>query len=262
MHPFLALDPPHLFGHRGACGVAPENTLISFERAWEAGVAYLETDCHATRDGEIVLLHDATVDRTTDGEGPVSARTYAELTKLDAAYRFTPDRGVTFPFRGQGVRIPRLADLITAFPDARINLEIKQAEPDIAEQVLRVIRRAGADQRLLLAAEDDAVMASIQSTSPQTALGTSTGGVVAFFEALRSGHLSELRPAGHALQIPPTALGEDLVTSASVEAAHSLGLVVHVWTINEPAEMRRLLELGVDGLMSDFPTRLFQAANR
>ena len=260
MHPFLALDLPHLFGHRGASGEAPENTLVSFERAWAAGVSYLETDCHATSDGVIVLQHDATLDRTTDGEGPVSARSYAELQQLDAGYRFTLDGGVTFPFRGTGIRIPRLSELISAFPEARVNLEVKAGEQDTVDEVMRLIRRANAEARFLLAAEGDAIMARIRGACPGTALGTSRAGVFAFFAALREGRIADFAAPGDALQIPPTAFGQELVTLASIEAAHSLGMQVHVWTINDPSQMRRQHALGVDGLMSDYPGTLVREA--
>lgn len=260
VHPFLAPAPPHLFGHRGASGEAPENTLASFERAWAAGVAYLETDCRATRDGEIVLLHDASVERTTDGDGSVSELGWAQVQRLDAGHRFSSDGGATFPFRARGVRIPRLADMIEAFPDARINLEIKQAQPDIVAEVLRVIRGADAEERFLLAAEDDAIMERIRAADPGTAVGTSMAGVAAFYKALADGRIAEFEPQGQALQIPARALGQDLVTPEALAAAHALGLRVHVWTVNDPDEMRRLLRLGVDGLMSDFPERLVREA--
>ena len=115
MHPFFDIRPPHLFAHRGASAEAPENTLPAFARAIEHGVRYLELDCHATRDGEIVVLHDAELERTTNGEGPVSAYTYAELQRIDAGYRFSPD-GHAFPFRGSGVRVPGTGlDRLSAF---------------------------------------------------------------------------------------------------------------------------------------------------
>ncbi len=260
MHPFLALDRPHLFGHRGASGEAPENTLASFEQAWAAGVSYLETDCHATSDGVIVLQHDATVDRTTDGAGSLSAHRYADLQQLDAGYRFTPDGGVTFPFRGTGIRIPRLSELISAFPEARVNLEIKSGEQSTVDEVVRLIRSANAEHRFLLAAEGDAIMARVRSACPGTALGTSRGGALAFFAALDEGRIADIDAPGDALQIPPAAFGRELVTRASVEAAHSLGMQMHVWTINDPSEMKRLLALGVDGMMSDYPGALVRAA--
>jgi glycerophosphoryl diester phosphodiesterase len=259
VHPYLDAPRPHLFAHRGASGIAPENTHVAFERAIALGMRFLETDCHATHDGEIVLCHDATLERTTDGEGPIAGHTYAEIAALDAGYRFSPD-GHGFPFRGRGVRIPRLEDVLAAWPEARINLEVKQAGPPIAHEVVRLVQKAKAVHRVLLAAESDAILASLRALEPGTALGSSREDVVAFFGALDAGALDAFRPGGHALQIPPRALGRELVTPASIRAAERVGLAMHVWTINDDAEMRRMLRMGVHGVMSDFPDRLLGAA--
>src|SRR5262245_63562759 len=105
-------------------------------------------DCHATADGELVILHDEDLARTTDAEGPVRERRFSELERIDAGYRFSPDGGRTFPFRGTGVRIPRVAEILAAFPEARVNLEVKQEDPPIAEEVVRAVRRAGAEHRV------------------------------------------------------------------------------------------------------------------
>jgi glycerophosphoryl diester phosphodiesterase len=141
-----------------------------------------------------------------------------------------------------------------------VNLEVKQTEPPIAEEVVRIVRRAGAERRLLLAAEDEAILAQLRALDPGTALGSSLADVVEFVRAGAEDRLDAFAPRGHALQVPAHALGRPLVTREFVASAHARGLVVHVWTINEPAEMRRLLALGVDGLMSDFPARLVAAA--
>lgn len=260
MHLYFDIPRPHLFAHRGASGEAPENTRVAFERALGYGIRYLEMDCHATADGELVILHDADLARTTDVDGPVRERRFAELERIDAGYRFTPDGGRSFPFRGRGVRIPRLAEILAAFPDARVNLEVKQDDPPIAEEVVRAVRRAGAERRVLLAAEDEAVLAKLRALDPGTALGSSLEDVVEFVRAGAEGRLASHRPRGHALQIPPEALGRPLVTPELLAAARRLGVFVHVWTINEPREIRRLLALGVDGVMSDFPDRLIAAA--
>ena len=259
MHPYLAVAKPHLFAHRGASGVAPENTLPAFARADEVGVAYFETDCHATRDGEIVLCHDPSLERTTNGAGPISAIEFRDLERLDAGYRFTRD-GHTYPFRDSGVRIPRLLDILEQFPHARINLEIKQAEPPIVDEVIRLLVRTGAAARTLLAAEHEPILAQIRARDPGTALGSSRDDVFAFFGALDEGELDGFRPRGHALQIPLEAAGRVLVTAETIAAAARVGLAVHVWTINEPSEIRRLLAMGVDGVMSDYPDRLLAAA--
>ena len=204
MHPFFDTPTPHLFGHRGASAHAPENTLPAFERACQAGVPYLETDCHATSDGEIVLLHDPEVNRTTDGEGRIGTLTFAEVERLDAGFRFTPDDGRTFPFRGTGVRIPRLVEVLERFADARINLEVKSDLPAVAEEVVRIVRRTGATERMLLAAGEDGVLEHIRKLDPGTALGSSLSDLVAFFRAVQKGEVDRFEPHGHALQIPPT----------------------------------------------------------
>lgn len=259
MHPYFDIPRPHLFGHRGASAEAPENTLPAFTRALERGVPYLELDCHATRDGEIVILHDAELERTTDGEGPVSARSFAELERLDAGYRFSPD-GRSYPFRSCGVRVPRFSEVLAAFSGVHLNLEVKQAEPPIAEQVVRMVRGANAASRVLLAAAEEPILGSIAALDPGTALGSSTADVIEFVKAAAEGRLASFAPRGHALQIPPDAFGRPLVTRELVQAAHALGLFVHVWTVNEADEMRRLLALGVDGLMSDDPGLLVRTA--
>ncbi len=259
MHPYFESGGLELFGHRGASGELPENTLPAFARAWQQGVRYLEMDCHATRDGQIVVFHDATLERTTDGRGRISALSYAEVSRLDAGYRFSPD-GESFPERGRGFRVPLLADVLREFPDARVNLEVKQADPPIAEAVLELIRRAKAAERVLLAADEPEILARIRALRPATALGSSRADVLAFYLALRDGALEAHRPAGHALQIPTSFLGQPLVTPESVGAARALGLHMHVWTVNDEDEMRALLRAGVHGVMSDFPGRLVRVA--
>lgn len=242
---------PRLFGHRGAAGVAPENTLPSFRRGHADGVDVLELDVHATRDGEVVVLHDPTLERTTDGAGPVAALTFAELARLDAGHRFSPDGGRTFPFRGQGIRVPRLAELVREFPDVPLNIEIKPEGADIVAAVVAMVRAARA--RIVLAAEHDTIMQAIRSAAPEVPTSCATGEVAAFIGALQAGEPPALPAGAVALQIPPSFGDVTLVTRESVAAAHGLGAEIHVWTINEPAEARRLLALGCDGIMTDVP---------
>ncbi len=242
---------PRLFGHRGAAGVAPENTLPSFRRALDDGVDVLELDVHATRDGEVVVLHDPTLDRTTDGGGPVAGLTFAELGRLDAGHRFSSDGGRTFPFRGQGVRVPRLADLLRELPDAPLNIEIKPEGAEIIAAVVAMVRAARV--RVVLAAEHDSIMQAIRRAAPDIPTSCATGEVAAFIGALQAGARPELPDGAVALQIPPSFGEMTLVTAESVAAAHAFGAEVHVWTINDAAEARRLLALGCDGIMSDVP---------
>jgi glycerophosphoryl diester phosphodiesterase len=242
---------PRLFGHRGAAGVAPENTLVSFTRALADGSDILELDVRATADGEVVVIHDATLERTTDGAGPVSAHTLGEIVRLDAGFRFTPDQGRTFPYRGQGVSVPRLADLMRECPGVPLNIEIKQADPPIVTAVVRLLRAAGA--RVLLAAEADGIMREIRLQAPEIPTSCSAGEVAAFVTALGCGQTPALPAGAVALQIPERFGDLTLVNAESLAAAHALGAEVHVWTVNDPREARRLVALGCDGIMSDFP---------
>lgn len=251
LRPGFEGKPPRLFGHRGAAGVAPENTLVSFRRAREAGVDVFELDVHATRDGEVVVLHDPTLDRTTDGAGPVAALTFAELERLDAGHRFTADGGRTHPFRGQGVRVPRLAELLAELPDVPLNIEIKCEGAGIIDAVVGMARAARA--RVVLAAEHDVIMRAIRAAAPDLPTSCATGEVAAFIGALQSGTSPTLPEGAVALQIPPTFGDVTLVDAASVAAAHALRAEVHVWTVNDPDEARRLLALGCDGIISDVP---------
>lgn len=250
---YLAAPRPRVFGHRGAAGVAPENTLPSFALAAALGATYLELDVHATSDGEIVVLHDPLLDRTTNGEGPVRERRWCDVAALDAGWHFTHD-GRNYPYRGQGVRVPRLADVVAAHPAQLLNIEIKQADPPIVAATLDVLRRGAALERTLLAAEQDDIMTAIRAAvGDAVATGMSVGDVLAFMDRWLRDDWAGYAPPGAALQVPPAHGGVEIVTRASVAAAHRVGLEVHVWTINDPAEIDRLLDLGVDGVMSDLP---------
>jgi glycerophosphoryl diester phosphodiesterase len=244
---------PRVFGHRGAAGVAPENTLASFRRARADGADVFELDVHATADGEIVVLHDPTLERTTDGAGPVSSLRFAQVAGLDAGFHFTPDGGRTHPFRGGGVRVPRLAELVREFPDVPLNIEIKQETPSIVADVVALLRAARTT--VVLAAEHDAIMTAIRLAAPEIPTSLAAGEVAAFIGALQQGVAPALPAGAVALQIPPRFAAIELVTSESVAAAHALGAEMHVWTINDADEMRRLLALGCDGIISDLPAR-------
>jgi len=253
---------PRVFGHRGAAGVAPENTLASFALASALGAEYLELDVHATRDGTVVVLHDPTLDRTTEGCGPVRECSDSGLARLDAGHRFTTD-GRTFPYRGQGVRVPTLESVLSAFPTHRFNVEIKQESTANVDTVLDVIERTGCRERVLLAAAEDTIMAAIRGAvgSPMPT-GMSAGDAAQFFARLQGGEWADYTAPGHALQIPPSHAGLDLVTPESVAAAHQQRLEVHVWTINDAEEIERLLDLQVDGIMSDLPGLVATAIRR
>jgi glycerophosphoryl diester phosphodiesterase len=239
----------------------PENTLLAFEESLALGIHFLETDVHATRDGVLVLHHDERVDRTTNGSGLIRDMHYAELSRLDAGYRFTRD-GQTFPCRGQHLKIPSLLDVFLLSEDARLNVEIKASEKNIAEQLWNLIDSHGFYDRILVAAEDDRQVQRFRRCSGGR-VATSAGRreALKFWALSRIGMERLLSLPFDALQVPTTFKRLVVVDDKLVRAAHRNGIQIHVWTVDEPAEMRRLLNVGVDGLMSDRPDRLSALAS-
>jgi glycerophosphoryl diester phosphodiesterase len=253
----LKSDWPVTFAHRGASCKAPENTLEAFRAAIEAGAAGLELDVHMTRDGRIVVVHDATVDRTTDGSGAVREMTLEEIRGLDAGYRFSPDRGFSYPYRHRNLRVPTLEEIFHEFPGAAVNVEIKEAGPGIERAVLSVIEEAGAEGRTLVASGKHEVIERFrQVAGREIPTAASRREIRTFYLLSRLRLEGLLRPAYDALQIPVSYRGIRLVTPRFVEAAHDRGVRVDVWTINDPSEMRFLLDLGVDAVMTDRPETL------
>lgn len=249
---YLEGPRPRLFAHRGASGTHPENTLAAFAAGVAGGADRLELDVHATADGHVVVLHDAALDRTTDGAGPVRARTLAEVRALDAGAQFMAPDG-RHPWRGRDVRVPTLAELLVAHPDVPLNIEIKQDDPAIEDAVLRVLDQHGARERTLLAAEHASIMSRIRAAAPDVLTSCSAAEAAEFVFRLHDGQLAGWWSPAVALQVPPRYQDIEIVTAESVAAAHELGLEVHVWTINTAEEIDRLLALGVDGIMTDLP---------
>lgn len=252
-----------ILGHRGAAAHAPENTLLSFERALALGADAIETDVQITADGIPVLMHDDVLGRVTNATGRVDTLALAVLREVDAGHAFTlEDRGTVHPeaptsFRGQGLQIPTLEEAFAAFPSARFNLEIKT---DVDLAVARVVALVGkfdrADRTLLTAADGD-TMASIRAELARSQVPAATSAsvpeVAAMAVAAAEGEPSP--PEIECLQIPATFGDAPLVTPELLAHTRAHGVQVHVWTINETDEMHRLLDLGVDGLVTDFPER-------
>jgi glycerophosphoryl diester phosphodiesterase len=259
-YPFFSGDKPRIIGHRGAAGETPENTLVSFQRAMEDGAQFIELDGRGSRDGEVIVMHDATVRRTTNGTGAVSKQNLKGLEALDAGYRFSRDGGKSYPYRGRDIRISTLKEIFDALPLTRFIVEIKQARPSIVKKVLECARQAGKKETVLLATEQDQIMREIrqelQASGLSVATGFSYGEVAAFMSWLAGGRREAYTPAGQAFQIPCEYGGMTLVNEQTLGAAHDLGVEMFVWTVNDRKEMARLLGLGVDGIITDFPARL------
>lgn len=253
--PFMRHDTPLFFAHRGGSLLRPENTMPAFEHGMSFGADALELDIQQARDGELVVIHDPTLDRTTSGSGPVGAYSLDELRRIDAGYQFTADGGATFPYRGQGITIPTLRDVFERFPDTRINIDLKESTPSREERLWALIQEYAAEDRVCAGCFSHAALARFRRlTGRRVATSASPREVRGFLLAAVS-HTTGwwLRPGYDALQVPDTYGSVRVVSRTSVEAAHHLDIDVHVWTVDEGDHMRALLALGVDGLMTDRP---------
>lgn len=265
---------PRNVAHRGASEVSPENTLEAFRRAREAGAGGLELDVHLSSDGHVVVIHDESLGRTTDGSGEVRDMTLEELRSLDAGYRFVPGGipelgssegreaaggGEKHLYRGMDAKIPTLREVLGEFPETTINLDIKEATPGIEKAVLEEIDRAGARDRVLVASQKGAVISRFRILSGE---GERVATAASKWEVARFLALSRLRleglsnPSYQALQIPVEYGGVEFATERFVKAAHSRGVRVDVWTVDDPREMRRILDLGADSVMTNRPGEL------
>lgn len=249
---------PLVFAHRGGGGLFPENTLEAFRYSAEMGVDVLELDIHSTADGALVVMHDADVARTTNGSGRVNELTLAELKRLDAGFHFTPDGGRTFPLRGRGITIPTLAEIFDSFPDTTFNVEPKQAEPSVTKPLCEMIRARRMTEKVIVGSFRQQAIDEFRAACAEVATSATPAEVRDFLALYKLGLGETYRPPMQVLQIPERLGALQIVSRDFVETARRLNLQVHVWTINEPADMQRLLEMRVDGIMTDYPDRLLK----
>ncbi|HUM12221.1 MAG TPA: glycerophosphodiester phosphodiesterase [Myxococcaceae bacterium] len=258
MHPFLAgLRPTLHIAHRGGALLAPENTLAAFGAAvdrWRTDM--LELDLHATRDGELVVSHDPTLQRCTDGEGRIAEHTLAELQRLDAGFHFTLDRGRTYPFRGQGVRMPTFREVLRAFPGLRLNVEVKAEAPGVEAAVADLLRVEGAGQRVCLGSELDSLAGRLVEAAPEVCAFYPRDALTELVLAIKSGSEPPDDPRFQVLDMPLDYGEVRLVDAPFLEATTRLGRWVNVWTVDEVETMRALVAIGVGGIMTDRPDLL------
>jgi len=236
--------------HRGGKRVAPEETLPAFQDAAGIGVDVLEMDLHATSDGVVVCMHDASVDRTTDGTGAIKDMTFDQLRELDAGYQFTTDGGQSYPFRGQGVVVPSLEEVLSAFADFYFIMEIKQSSPSIVDAVLDVLERTGTSDRVIIAATDDNVIEEVRENSPDIFTSFAAGETLTFFTLEPRDERTYQPPAG--FLHPPW----EAADAEFMDRARKFDLKVHVWTVDDRPTMERCIDLGIDGIMTDDPALL------
>ena len=230
---FLDHPGPLAFAHRGGAGDWPENTMPAFEHAVALGYAYVETDVHVTADGTLVAFHDDHLDRVTDRTGAIADLTWAEVSAAEVG--------------GSG-RIPLLEDILGAFPTVRVNIDPKA--DSAVEPLAEVILRTGSTDRVCVGAFSDSRLARLRDlVGPRLCSSLGPGGTAKLIAASKGLPTGQLHAA--CAQIPVSAKGVPITTPALVEAAHDRGMQVHVWTVDDPDEMGRLLDMGVDGIMTD-----------
>lgn len=269
--------------HQGGEIEAPSNTLFAFKTAKDKGADVLELDVHATADGEIVVLHDATVDRTTDGSGSVDDMTLEEIKSLDAAHWFVPDCGTchnrpvdAYAYRGfatgerdipeelgdfepNDFKIPTLREVLETFPRDLINVEIKATAPDTTpyeEDLAALLQEFERSDDTIVVSFLDQSVETFKLFAPEVSTATGTVEAGAFWASTQGPLPGAPNPRHHALQVPITFEGVTVVTEEFVTEAHANGFAVHVWTINDRDTMQWLLDIGVDGIMTDRPTLL------
>ncbi len=238
--------------HRGSRILWPENTWLAFDAAVDdLGYHYVETDIQVTRDGVVVVFHDETLERTTNGVGTVADWNWEDLQHLDAAYTFSPD-GEHYPYRGQGIGIPRLDATFDRYPGVCFNIDLKAqgSEWPVADIIARTKRT---DSVLIGSFTDRRIARFRRITKGRVATSAGPSAAMAMFAASRLGRTSK-RPV-NAYQLPRSVKGA-AVDRKLVDAVHRAGAHIHVWTVDEPSDMHELLDLGVDGIITDRPDLL------
>jgi glycerophosphoryl diester phosphodiesterase len=251
-----------VYAHRGGAALRPENTLASFDNGLSLGADGLEFDVHLSRDGVVVVHHDATLERTTSGRGRVSALTADELAQLDAAYWFSPaaegarraehTAAQSFPLRGQGHGVPRLGKVLSRYPGVPLIIELKVNDPELARRAIDEVRLAGALDRVAFGSFGWRVLRAARQYEPRIPTGASREEVrLALYRSWLRWPLGS--PSYREFQVPERSGPTRIVSRRFVAHAHRAGLPVKVWTVNDPHDMRRLLDWGVDAIISDRP---------
>lgn len=262
------LPQPLVMAHQGGDGEHPSNTMAAFMHAVKIGVDVLEMDIHSTSDGVLVVIHDATIDRTTDGSGRVNDYTFEALRAFDAAYRWPTlddEEGSPmddFPYRDTGITIPALEEVLRAFPNMLMNIEIKQRTPSITQPLCELLRETEMTERALIASFDGATIREFRAACPEVATAAAQDEVTPFVLLAQVGLTGAYQPTAFAFQVPERAQGLNILSIESVAAAQSRNVAVHAWTINQTDEMQRMVKYGVDGIITDYPSEVLRLLGR
>ena len=241
---------PVVFAHRGGAALAPENTVAAFDAGLAAGAHGLELDVRLSLDGVAVVIHDPALDRTTDATGPVDGRTARELAALDAGFRF--ERDGAYPFRGCGLGIPALRAILDRYRTTLLIVELKSADPRLARAVVDDIRATGSVGRVTVGSFQKGALDAVRALDPALRTGADMDDVRSGVNPA-PGAAVTARPVFDAFQVPEIYAGLRIVTPDFIARAHDAGVTVTVWTVNRVDDMQRLIDWGVDGIITDRP---------
>jgi len=245
-----------VYAHMGGDGIWPGDTLYAYDQAAKLGVDAFDMDAHITKDGQIVLMHDESVDRTSNGTGQVENMTLVDLKKLDAAYKWSPDGGKTFPYRGMGILVPTLDEIFHKYPDMRYLVEIKLTKTPIAQPFCDLIHKYGMQDKIIVASFHDQAMKQFRETCPDVATSASKGEVLAFVLLSKIGLSGLISPQYEALQVPydtSESYGIPIITESLIRAAHAKNIKVETWTLDDPTLLTQYFGWGLDGVDTDRP---------
>lgn len=250
---------PLVYAHRGGAALRPENTIDAFDNGLALGADGLEFDVHLLRDGAVVVHHDDTLERTTSGRGRLTALRAVDLEGIDAGYWFRAEPGGhDFPFRGRGVSVPLLRDVLARYRGIPLIIELKQNTPELAQRTIDEIRAAGAADAVVLGSYGWRVLRAAREYEPRVRTGACREETRwALYRSWIGWPIKDT--AYREFQVPESSGGTTIVSPRFVRHAHRAGIPVKVWTVNEPDDMRRLLAWGVDALISDRPDLAVEA---
>ncbi|MCF2139462.1 MAG: glycerophosphodiester phosphodiesterase [Candidatus Lokiarchaeota archaeon] len=297
-NPFIKNYRPLVMAHRGESANIPENTLQAFEDAFNSGVDCIETDIHLTKDNHFVFFHDEKLNRTTNGNGKISKYTLKELKQLDAGYNFIQiENGkITYPYRGKGYRIYAIEEIIPIFPKIRFNIDIKDRNSVAPKLLAKQLREMGVEERVMVGSFHQKQINSFRKVAPEISTSAGPKEVLQFWIKSKNAKSSinsinagydktevhnrtyettdiveewehcQIKFFGKklpyiALQIPESYSIFQIINPEFIEFAHTVGIAVHVWTINDENTMRKLLDWNVDGIFTDHPKKLLNLIN-
>jgi len=257
----LRCDKVLNIAHGGGLLIRPDHTLLAYDTALEDGADMLELDIHETSDLVIVVMHDADVDRTTNCTGFIQKMTFAELRLCDAGYKFTSDGGETYPYRGTGLVVPSLEEVLERYPDTPVNIEIKQTEPSLVDRLVDLVREYEFEDKMVGASFSDDAVAELRAAAPEIATSLGLGESTEYWLKSLDPIDPEYDPAGEFLQLPVEyelgGIPVEVLHPGFMQRVEEYDMYVHIWTVNDEAEMRELIEdHGVHGIMTDDPPLL------